>query len=213
MGNDSLRHLSLLHIADPTAKSVTFGCRQGWYKTWWQRFTGCGPSVVSTIMLYIGAEQIRAGKTGSPLRPDQCLALMEDVWKYVTPTFRGIPNANQFCSKASAFFQSRGMNIAADQLDIPPPPKPRPSLEAVVSFIYEALSKDTPVAFLSLQRGAEDMIDSWHWVTIVSLRYERDLSTVVIDFADDGQLKAASFKNWYDTTKRGGALVSFFVTD
>jgi hypothetical protein len=59
----------------------------------------------------------------------------------------------------------------------------------------------------------EKPIDSWHWVTIVSLRYERDLSSVIIDFADDGQFKSADFRNWYETTKRGGGLVRFFVTD
>jgi hypothetical protein len=141
MINVSLKHLSLLHTADPVTNSVTVGCKQGWYKTWWQRFTGCGPSVVSTIMLYIGAEKMKANRAETPLRPAQCLALKEDVWNYVTPTIHGISDTEQFRRKASAFFQSRGLKIEADHLRIPPVSKPRPALGDVLSYMGEALLK------------------------------------------------------------------------
>jgi hypothetical protein len=65
------------------------------------------------------------------------------------------------------------------------------------------------VAFLSLDKGEEELLDSWHWVTMLSLQYEEDGSAAFADVADEGKLLHVDLKKWFDTTGLGGGFVRF----
>ncbi len=56
------------------------------------------------------------------------------------------------------------------------------------------------MAFLSLDKGAEEKLDSWHWVTVLTLSYEPDGSFAEAGVADEGKFFEADLRKWYDTT-------------
>ncbi len=78
----------------------------------------------------------------------------------------------------------------------------------VLAFIEESLINDIPVAFLSLDKGEEKLLDTWHWVTVVSLQFEED-GAAFADVADEGKLLHVDLKKWFETTKLGGGFVRF----
>jgi hypothetical protein len=66
------------------------------------------------------------------------------------------------------------------------------------------------VAFLSLDNGQEELLDSWHWVTLLALQCEEeDGGAVFADVADEGKLLHVDLKKWFDTTNLGGGFVRF----
>ena len=223
----SLRNLSLLAI-DTTPKR--YGCDQNWYGTEWQRRAGCGPSAASNMLFYMsGGRAARGGHPGRATR-EGFLALMEDVWGYVTPTDRGIPTTALFYEPFLRYAAEKSINVvrygvldmfAADALTQARPRENTASetpvsikgtLAEAVSFIEAALAANLPVAFLNLCNGGEDNLDRWHWVTIVSLEYdglggagEKAGVTVL----DNGEIKNADLALWRRTTTLGGGFVYF----
>jgi hypothetical protein len=85
----------------------------------------------------------------------------------------------------------------------------RPAMANLLTFIGESLKNDMPVAFLSLDKGAEELLDTWHWVTVLSLEYEENGSAAFADVADEGKLLHVDLKKWFDTTGLGGGFVRF----
>ncbi len=92
-------------------------------------------------------------------------------------------------------------------LDIPKNRFQRPELSAVSEFLENSLSKDLPVAFLNLDNGDEKRLDSWHWVTVIALDYERD-GAAAVKILDEGRIKQIDLALWLQTTSLGGGFVS-----
>jgi hypothetical protein len=223
----SLTNLALLEIdAAPGDRAEEnqrrHGCDQNWYETEWQRRAGCGPSTASNMLFYMSGGRA-AGKPGRASQ-EGFLALMEDVWAYVTPTDRGIPTTALFYEPFLRYAAERGVGVVRygvlDMFD-----EPRGPLAEVVSFIGAALAADLPVAFLNLCSGGEENLDWWHWVTVVSLEYdgldgengenkdenneENNEEKAAITVLDNGELKKADLALWRRTTTLGGGFVWF----
>jgi hypothetical protein len=62
------------------------------------------PSVVSTIITYINRQD---KPEANPLTKSMLLDTMEEVWKYVTPTYKGIPSAAIFCRRAKSYLATK----------------------------------------------------------------------------------------------------------
>jgi hypothetical protein len=203
----SLQNIKLLEVIDEATAETYIGGWQEWYGAWWKRMSGCGPTVVSTIIGYL---KRRHGEGDCcPLPRLEFKALMDDVWQFVTPGVMGIPSAEALMKGASAYIRDRRMNIRLEELNIPKNKSQRPALAVLVEFLATALQTDAPVAFLSLDKGAEDVLDSWHWVTLLSLEYEPDGSAAFAGIADEGKHFTADLKKWYETTPLGGGFVRF----
>ncbi len=185
---------------------IYFGFCQRWFKSGWQRMSGCGPTVVSNIVHYLNANQ---GNTVSPINKEAVVELMEDVWQYVKPTMKGIPEAQILHDGIVRYARAKGLRLSSAILDIPQKQHLRPPFLDVLKFIEAALMEDTPVAFLNLNRGEETKLDSWHWVTVIAMEYEEDGSAAFLDILDEGVLKRIDFAKWYRTTSLGGGLVRF----
>lgn len=199
----SIGNPNLISILDERDHTTYYGCNQAWYATDWQRRAGCGPSAACNIVCYL----TRLGKLFHS--KEKWIAMMEESWKYVTPTKRGIPTTNLFCDSMLSYTKSKGMNVEYERLDLPEDQRHRPSLQEVVGFIARALCKDAPVAFLNLCNGKETNLDAWHWVTIISLTYAEDGSQVFINVLDEGLIKKIDLALWYKTTTLGGGFVYF----
>lgn len=205
----SISDPNMLKIMDANSQTTYFGCDQEWYATEWQRCAGCGPSVVSTMLLYLN--RLACGAEQGPHKKEECVLLMEDVWRYVTPTEHGIPTTKMLYEDVLNYAQSKGLAVQYHVCDIPEDPADRPALITVLDFIDNALAHDLPVAFLNRCNGDEKNLDRWHWVTIIDLEYEETGETAWVTILDEGIMKRIDFALWYRTTTQGGGLVYFAI--
>jgi len=197
----SVKNPEYFEIIDKSTGMKYYGLNQEWYKKPWQRMAGCGPTVASNIILY--------GKKNAGTVKVDAVKLMDEIWKYVTPTLKGVNSTNIFYNGLSSFAKSSGTNLSYDAVDVPKKKDMRPTLEKIVNFIKGSLEKDIPVAFLNLNNGEEIKLDEWHWVTLMAMEYEEDLSTVKAEILDEGMKKEINLLLWYNTTALGGGFISF----
>ncbi|MCL2852630.1 MAG: hypothetical protein FWE20_06310 [Defluviitaleaceae bacterium] len=202
-------------ISDPfgfeirdNSDTVYFGGVQTWYRTIWQRRAGCGPTTASNIF----AQLSFLDPCLAPLCPydarrkDQFLLLMEEVWKYITPTWRGVNTCKILTSGAVRYAQDRDIRILPQVLDIPPESGERPDRNRVRAFLEEAFSNNLPVAFLNLCNGALSNLDRWHWVTLTSF----DPDTLSVTMCDQGKKIDIDFALWLRESTLGGGLVALY---
>lgn len=202
----SVKNFKLFEVIDEESCETFCGGWQEWYRAWWQRLSGCGPTVVTNIMNYL----LRSRENTAdclPTSKSDFQALMQEVWQYVTPSVRGIPTTAALMKGISAYSAYKGLDLTPVEMDVPKNKLMRRGFPELLSFIAATLEADTPVAFLSLDKGEEDLLDSWHWVTLLSLHYTLDGSFAEADVADEGRLVHVDLRKWYDTTSLGGGFV------
>jgi hypothetical protein len=199
----SIKNPEYLEILDDITSEKYYGCNQEWYKKTWQRMAGCGPTVASNIILY------RRNNVG--ISKNDSIAIMEEMWKHVTPTMKGVNSTNIFYNGLLSYAKNKGSMLLYDAVDVPKKKEMRPSFERIINFIKVSLENDLPLAFLNLCNGEEKCLDKWHWVTVISVEYEEDLNCASIEILDESIKKTIDLKLWYNTTTLGGGFVSFSV--
>lgn len=208
MRTASLKQPNRFEIVDETDGRIYCGFDQEWYASNWQRLSGCGPTTAATILYYLfGAGP--GNDAGKRLTRRESRAFLEKVWRHVTPSIRGIPSTELFCRGVKAYAEAHSLGLELERFDLPRGRSGRPGLEKLLGFLVPSLSADCPVAFLNLHSGAEKLLDSWHWVTVVSLDYEEDGSAAFLDILDEGMKKRINLAQWYRTTTLGGGFVGF----
>lgn len=190
-------------IEDPISKETSFGCKQEWYPTQWQKEAGCGPTVATNILLYMDAQPNRM------IHKQECLERMESVWKFITPTNKGINTLELFYQGMHAYANSQGMKLCYHFCNISRQSSSCPQLASVIRFLEKGLDKNMPVAFMNLDSGEEKAIERWHWVTITALEYVDSGEDAVLEILDNGKLKKINLALWYKTTNIGGGFVYF----
>jgi hypothetical protein len=201
----SLSNIDSFKIIDRDAGDVFYGCNQDWFGTAWQRLSGCGPSVVTSVILYRNSDGRAADKADA-------VSLMEEVWKFVTPTERGIPTSGMLLERVEAYAASKGFRVGYGILDVPEGASPRPSSDELALWLSGALGRDEPVAFLNLCNGEERSLDEWHWVIIVSVERREPDGHVIVGIIDRGAVATADLSVWLETTTCGGGFVHFEMT-
>lgn len=205
----SIYNPDFFEIIDEKTHKIYYGCIQTWYEKFWQRLSGCGPTVATNIILYLNHNRYNFETGKSYNKKKNCVVLMNEVWNFVTPTRKGVDTIKIFYEGVLAYAKNKGINIEYKMLDMPKEEYLRPVFSEVLEFIEESLQKDSPVAFLNLNNGKEKNLDRWHWVTIVSLEYEKDQSVVYVEILDEGIIKRIDLLLWYNTTTLGGGFVYF----
>lgn len=190
-------------IIDDLTNDKYYGCNQEWFNKPWQRMAGCGPTVATNIILY-SKKYVGTTKANS-------VTMMDEMWKHVTPTMKGVNTTNIFYNGLVSYANSKESKLIYDAIDVPKKKEIRPTFDKIIEFIKKSLENDTPIAFLNLCNGDEKCLDKWHWVTLVSLEYEEDLSKACIEILDEGIKKNIDLLLWYNTTTLGGGFVSFSV--
>jgi hypothetical protein len=140
------------------------------------------------------------------------VSFMEEVWKYVTPTQRGIHTAEMLRRRVVSYCAAKHLEVASEVCDIPEKRALRPQMERVWAYMTDALSRDVPIAFLNLHNGEEENLDEWHWVTVVSAEQARSNGNVEIVILDRGRALVVDLSLWLETTRYGGGFVHFSVT-
>jgi hypothetical protein len=199
----SIKNPEYLEILDDITSEKYYGCNQEWYKKPWQRMAGCGPTVASNIILY--------SRNNVGISKNDSIAIMEEMWKHVTPTLKGVNSTNIFYNGLLSYAKNKGSMLLYDAVDVPKKKEMRPTFERIINFIKISLENDSPLAFLNLCNGEEKCLDKWHWVTVISLEYEEDLNYASIEILDESIKKNIDLKLWCNTTTLGGGFVSFSV--
>jgi hypothetical protein len=179
-----------------------YGGNQEWYSTRWKRGAGCGPTVVTGIVSYM----LRS-ETGCAINHPEFLAMMEDVWEFVTPTMYGLPTTEHLTERIEKYIAARGFPSGVRGFEISENIPERHSFNAAVEFIIPALAEDIPVAFLCLDNAGETALDDWHWTTLVSLD-ATDNATAPAMIIDSGRLFEIDLRRWYHGTAKGGGFAA-----
>lgn len=208
MINAALKKIEYFKVVDEAEDRSYYGFDQEWFRTGWQRLSGCGPAAVSNILYYLGRSRSLPG-LDRPVSRKESPDFMEAVWRHVTPTAMGIPRTELLCRGVQSYAEEKSLRIGTEPLEIPRSPRARPELGRLLLFLDSALSSDTPVAFLNLDRGEEKALDSWHWVTVVALEYESDGTAALAEILDEGMKKEVDLAKWFRTTAKGGGFVRF----
>lgn len=196
---------SLLEIRD--GGSVYLGGNQEWFSSSWQRKAGCGPTNCANLMRYLAATR----ESCKPLCPYNAneksgfVQLMEDVWQHLTPGNMGVNSTRLFMQGAKSYSDAKGVALIANSLPVPPLHNGRRSYEGVSAFILSSLESNLPVAFLNLSNGTLDNLDSWHWVTIISLRETK------AEIYDQGKSVLIDLQQWLASSVMGGGFVSLDI--
>lgn len=205
MKSTHLVDLKKIQYTNPQTQETIFGFSQEWYKTKWQRLSGCGPTSASSLIYY-------ACYNETEMDQNKALELMEVVWNYVTPGMGGVYKRSMFTNGLKRYFSKHDIQAEIESIEITKNKKTRMSLIDTVNFIENGLSKNALVAFLNLDNGDEKKLDEWHWVVISGIDVHAQHEQVFANIIDDGKLFAIDLNLWLNTTKRGGAFVYFTLT-
>ena len=203
----AISNLNLLTIFDEIENKTYYGCDQEWFASKWQCLSGCGPTVATNIIIYLNNIAFKSEQKYNNKK--DCVLLMGEIWKYVTPSFQGVNSTKMFYDSMLIYTKLKGLNVEYDYCDLPKNKTRRPKLSEVLDFLEKAFNKDVPIAFLNLSNGDEKNLDQWHWVTVISLEYSEDKNIAVVNILDEGQVKKIDLALWYNTTTRGGGFVYF----
>jgi len=191
-----IKHPEWLHVEKN--KHIYYGYDQEWYRNFWRRKAGCGPTCATMHLTYLN----RRNQLSMPYTNDnydQVVASMNNVWHYITPGLHGLNTLELFengylkiAGKYKLLLTPHKLDMKLEQL---------PSIDTVTDFIAEAIRQDTPVAFLNWHNGDIPVLDSWHWVLIIGI----DECTVIC--YDQGQRISFDIGKWLEKTEKGGGLI------
>jgi len=203
----TLKNLDLLHIPCNEDGTTSFGCDQDWYTQPWQRQAGCGANTASNLLLYLH----KSGRITLPFELDTrmgCLALMETIWKHVTPTMMGVNSIHRFTKGVHHYISGQKIFLRCALLEYPREKADRPALSTVLQFIKQGFELDCPIAFLNLSNGDVKALDAWHWVTLVSVEENTESGHIQVTAYDGDKSIAVDLALWCETTTLEGGFVS-----
>ena len=206
----SIKNKNVFHIEEEYLRHNYDGCDQEWYLKRWQRMSGCGPCAMTNVMHYFNC-RLAAKHIRYNLSRAEWLDRMQEMWEYVTPTIGGVYSTEMFRKGAVKYIGDKRLNIKIETLDIDKSKAKRPDPIEAMSFLIEGLKRDMPIAFLNLEHGTVEALESWHWVTIISMDYELHGTTAFVEILDGGRIKRIDILEWLLTTKLGGGFVRFEV--
>jgi hypothetical protein len=200
----TLTHTEAMEVVSPDG-GVNIGGSQEWYRTVRQQRSGCGPTAASGVMWYLS--KTRPGLAALCAAADNAqssfLTLMETMFAYVTPGRGGVNTTAIFTNGAERYGVDLGVPLQTHTQEISTFRRLRPTLEALRTFLLNAIESDLPVAFLNLSSGALRNLDNWHWVLIIGLDPDSMMATI----CDQGKFWDIDMAGWLRTSFLGGGMV------
>jgi len=194
-----LKHLDELRVIDQG--TTYYGFDQEWYSKLWQRRAGCGPTTASTLIRYNAKRNKNSSKAAS-------IALMEDLWSYVTPGIMGVHTVAHFARGLREYLSKKNLDFEISTLTVPTDCANRPFFAQICEFLASRLEADQPIAFLNLNNGEVENLDPWHWVTIVGIEQREADGPLFAHVYDAGTKHFINLSAWYETTTRPGGFAS-----
>ncbi|MDF2633694.1 MAG: hypothetical protein K0R78_568 [Pelosinus sp.] len=200
-----IKHPEWLQIESDN--QTLYGYNQGWYKTSFQRTRGCGPTTAAMLLLYLNMRETES----LPYQSHSISAItkvLEDVWNFVTPGWLlGLNSTGKFCKGMEVLLGQYGLRWKCRELSLSVFKFKRPSLSQVVKFLEDGIASDCPIAFLNLHKGRVTVLESWHWIVLVSLSYDVSQNCYMATCYDGGLLITFDLGLWLETTRLGGGFV------
>lgn len=205
----SILNLDYLKIEGNLEDYIYYGGNQEWFKTNWRRISGCGPTTASAIIMYENRKNNR--DKSIKYTKSKFIDLMNDVWNFITPIKgKGVNTIELFFEGFEKYIKEKqNKKIKPIFMKVAKKFEDRPKNKEVFKFLYEAIEKDYPIAFLNLDNGQESKLHKWHWVTIVGILYDDLNDKLEVTIADEGLLKKINLGLWLKTTKDEGGFVYF----
>lgn len=194
--------LNMEYLRIQEGEQVYYGGDQAWYPERWKQQAGCGPTNGAALVWY--REKSHAALKPEALSPDnkqEFIALMLEVWEYITPGAMGVNSTEIFTSGMQTYCREKGIEAAPRGMKIPARWRGKRSWKQTRDFILEALAENRPLAFLNLSHGKVKELESWHWVLIVAMEEEK------VQLYDQGRSYWIHLRRWLETSWMGGGLV------
>lgn len=203
----SIQQPELFDIKDKNSPFVSFGGDQAWYAKFWNRKSGCGPTSASNITAYLGMTKpdYRKLYTQSTLYKQDFIEHMEILFKYITPGLGGVNHVTKFTTGLKRFIEHSKLNVAIHTFSVEGKENANRDVNALRDFVTEALRNDCPIAFLNLSNGHESILQSWHWITIISADIEPN--SIMATASDEGEVRTFDLQKWFTSTPMHGGLV------
>jgi len=202
----SIQNQEELLLIDENSNRMLYGSDQEWYEKKIQRLAGCGPSTFSNIIFYFLRQN---GENKPDKTKKEMLSHMKTIWNYVKPGIMGVNSTEMFSSGVEKYAKDFKLKIETHSMNVNANPEKRPILDEVYAFFKSGIDNDLPIAFLNLDRGDIQVLDSWHWVTIVSIEF---INNQIISEVMDGSLKKKiDISKWISSTKKGGGFIRFSI--
>ncbi len=181
---------------------LSYGFNQKWHKGFFKRLSGCGPTT-GTMLLYYLKNRDDLNLKISTNSFDELQDSLDYTYNIMKPTVKGIDSTtlyvnglNKILTDSDLSYNIHNIYLRKDEQN---------ELHCYADFIKEGIKKDSPVAFLNLHSGKVLILESWHWLTIVSIiDYEDDY---FITCYDNGNKIEFKLGDWFNTTKLGGGFV------
>ena len=174
---------------------IYYGGSQSWYPSFLQRLSGCGATTASNLFACIDPTPFAT--------KEHRLEIMQNMWLFVTPGIYGLDHVEDFASGSNKFFEERSLPYECTYFKYPDDKKR--SFDDSSQFVKTALSENCLIAFLNLSNGAIELLESHHWVTIVSFDDGTNIATIF----DGSQKFDMDLKLLHNTTPRRGGFARY----
>lgn len=183
--------------------SEYYGGSDVWFSEKKHKEIGNGAATLATILSYYarGWEYFDSLTSYNPKKKETFIKYMYDVLGHVTPGLIGIM-AGDLRKGAKKYAETRGFVFTSSEFSLPGPKINRPEYRSMIGYVYDALSRDVPVAFINLGSGRVKNMTSNHWVIIVRL----DIDSGIMDVIDNGKIVQIDFPKWLKKSTMGGSF-------
>ncbi|MDF2802848.1 MAG: hypothetical protein K0S61_2751 [Anaerocolumna sp.] len=207
--NISIKSPEVFNIYNSLENKTYFGGNQEWYHKKWNKDSGCGPTSAANITAYLALtrERFRNLYPGKSMEQNEFAKHMEEMFHYITPGPMGVNSIDKYIDGFMNYVNEKEVELTPKNLSVDLCNYKKRDAKVLEEFVLEALSKDCPIAFLNLSKGAESKLQGWHWITITHARIEED--DIIAIASDEGIKREFSLKLWYLTTKMHGGLIYF----
>ncbi len=206
-----IKHPEWLQLG--TDNGICYGYDQEWYPTSFQQTRGCGPTAAAMLLSYLNQREPESLPYQSH-SISQVIEVLENTWGFITPNWLlGLNSTKKFCQGAAALLRHYRLRWQCERLSIPARRGRRPGLAQVVRFLEQGIASDCPVAFLNLDNGKADVLESWHWIVVVSLELDTSRNRWLATCYDGGDQVTFDVGLWLQTTRFGGGFVYITVPE
>ena len=200
----SIKNMDKLTIIDGSKQYC--GASQKWYSSFWKRMSGCGPTNASHLAYYLSRTRSDCAALvleQAEIKKDFCI-LMNKMWNYVTPGMKGVNSTELFMRGLEKYSKERGFRMIFEMLEVSRSDSEYYYEVELKKFLINALKNNCPVAFMNLDRGEVNNLDSWHWITLVELNSD-SFCAVAYDNCERIEIDIGL---WLRTMKSKGGFVA-----
>ena len=121
----------------------------------------------------------------------------------------GVNKVEYFKNGFDKYLKDNNLTFESSILEIPKSKNKRPTNIELFDYLKSSITSDHPIAFLNLNHGKEKRLESWHWVLIIGITYDKEEGIINANIADQGEIKTINLTLWLETTLLGGGFIYY----